>query len=85
MTPEKAPLVDRGHLPTEQGTEFISAFYRLLKGTTLYNRKNVAIDRLTQECLQSINPVVKSEGRLSLKIVRDSFFFNKAGTIVEIT
>ena len=76
LTPEKAPLVDRGHLPTEQGTGFISAFYRLLKGTTLYNRKNVAIDRLTQECLQNINPVVKSEGRLSLKIVRDSFFFN---------
>ena len=76
MIPEKAPPIDRGHLPTEQGTEFISAFYRLLKGTTLYNRKNVVIDRLTQECLQSINPVVKSEGRLSLKIVRDNFFFN---------
>ena len=76
MIPEKTPSIDHGHLPTELGTEFVSAFYRLLKGTTLYNRKNLVIDRLTQECLQSINPVIKSEGRLSLKIVRENFFFN---------
>ena len=76
MIPEKTPSIDHGHLPTELGTEFVSAFYRLLKGTTLYNRKNLVIDRLTQECLQSINPVVKSEGRLSLKIVRENFFLN---------
>jgi hypothetical protein len=48
----------------------------LLRGSVLYNRKNLLIDRLTQECLQSINPVIKSEGSLSLKIVRDHFFFN---------
>ncbi len=76
LIPEKTPPIDHGHLPTELGTEFVSAFYRLLKGTTLYNRKNLLIDRLTQECLQSINHVVKSEGHLSLKIVRDNFFFN---------
>jgi HD-GYP domain-containing protein (c-di-GMP phosphodiesterase class II) len=76
LTPEKTPSIDRGHLPTELGTEFISAFYRFLKGTTLYNRKNLVIDRLTQECLQIINPVIKSEGHLSLKVVRDNFFFN---------
>jgi len=76
LIPEKTPPIDHRHLPTELGTEFVSAFYRLLKGTTLYNRKNLLIDRLTQECLQSINTVVKSEGHLSLKIVRDNFFFN---------
>jgi len=74
--PEKAPAVDHEHLPTQQGTEFIMAFYRLLKGTTLYNRNNVIIDRLTQECLQVINNIMKSEGRLFLKIVRDNLFFN---------
>jgi putative nucleotidyltransferase with HDIG domain len=75
---EKSPSIDidHGHLPTQLGTEFISAFYRLLRGTTLYNRKNLNIDRLTQECLKTINPVVKSEGRLAIKIVRDIFFFN---------
>jgi putative nucleotidyltransferase with HDIG domain len=74
--PEKVPSVDHEHLPTQMGTEFIMAFYRLLKGTTLYNRNNIVIDRLTQECLQVINNIMKSEGRLSLKIVRDNLFFN---------
>jgi putative nucleotidyltransferase with HDIG domain len=81
---EKTSSIDRGHLPTELGTEFVSAFYRLLRGTTLYNRKNLLIDRLTQECLQVINTVVKSEGRLSLKIVRDNFFFNNVMIQVKV-
>jgi len=74
--PEKAPSVEHGHLPTKLGTEFILAFYRLLKGTTLYNRNNIIIDRLTQECLQVINHIIKSEGRLFLRIIRDNLFFN---------
>ena len=73
---EKGTSVEHGHLPTKLGTEFIMAFYRLLRGTTLYNRNNIIIDRLTQECLGVINQIVKSEGRLFLKIVRDNFFFN---------
>ena len=67
-----------GHLPTQRGTEFIVTFYPLLKGATLYHRKNALIDRLTQECLQVINKFVNSEGYLSLRIVRDNFFFNHA-------
>ena len=74
--PERIPSRDLGHLPTQQGTEFIVAFYRLFKGATLYNRKNFTIDRLAQECLQVINKLVNSEGHFSLKIVRDNFFFN---------
>ena len=58
------------------GMEFIIRFYRLLKGASLYDRKNFIIDRLTQECLQIILTVIKSEGHLFLKIVRDNFFFN---------
>jgi putative nucleotidyltransferase with HDIG domain len=68
--------VDHEHLPIKLGTEFITKFYRLLKGTTIYDRKNVLIDRLTQECLQVINGILQSEGNLFLKIVRDNFFFN---------
>ncbi len=74
--PSPLPPVDHGPLPRELGTEFVSAFYRLFRGTTLYNRINLNIDRLTQDCLQIINSVVKSEGHLSLKIVRDTLFFN---------
>jgi putative nucleotidyltransferase with HDIG domain len=76
LIPEKVQSLDEGHLPTKLGTEFISVFYRFLRGTTLYNRKNLVIERLTQECLQVISSVLKSEGRLSLKVIRDSFFFN---------
>jgi len=82
MADEK-PVLDHEHLPTALGTEFITKFYRLFKGTTLYDRKNVIIDRLTQECLEEINRVIRSEGSLLLKIVRDNFFFNHVRIIVK--
>ena len=74
--PEEKATVDHEHLPTRLGTEFIVRFSRLLKATVLYDRKNVIIDRLAQECLQVINSIVQSEGNLFIKIVRDNFFFN---------
>ena len=74
--PEEKATVDHEHLPTRLGTEFITRFSRLLKATALYDRKNVIIDRLAQECLQVINSIVQSEGNLFIKIVRDNFFFN---------
>ena len=81
--PEEKPTLDHEHLPTKLGTDFIAKFYRLLKGTTIYDRKNVIIDRLTQECLQVINSIIQSEGHLFLKIVRDNFFFNNIRVIVK--
>jgi putative nucleotidyltransferase with HDIG domain len=80
--PDEKPTLDHEHLPTKLGTEFITKFYRLLKGTTLYDRKNVIIDRFTQECLQVVNGIIRSEGNLLLKIVRDNFFFNNTRIIV---
>jgi HD-GYP domain-containing protein (c-di-GMP phosphodiesterase class II) len=82
MSEEKSPL-DHEHLPTKLGTEFVIKFYRLLKGATIYDRKNVLIDRLTQECLQVVNNTLQSEGNLFLKIVRDNFFFNNIRIIVK--
>lgn len=81
--PEEKPTLDHEHLPTRLGTDFVAKFYRLLKGTTIYDRKNVIIDRLTQECLQVINRIIESEGHLFLKIVRDNFFFNNIRIIVK--
>jgi HD-GYP domain-containing protein (c-di-GMP phosphodiesterase class II) len=80
--PKEKPNLDHEHRPTKLGTEFITKFYRLLKGTTIYDQKNVIIDRLTQECVQVINGIVRSEGNLFLKIVRDNFFFNNTRIIV---
>ena len=81
--PEEKPTLDHEHLPTKLGTDFVAKFYRLLKGTTIYDRKNVNIDRLTQECLQVIHSIIQSEGHLFLKIVRDNFFFNNIRIIVK--
>ena len=72
---EKVPS-DREHFPTQMGIEFIIRFYRLFKGSTIYDRKNFIIDRLAQDCLQIIRDILKSERTLLLKIVRDNFFFN---------
>src|SRR4030065_685743 len=81
--PEEKPTLDHEHLPTKLGTDVVAKFYRLLKGTTIYDRKNVNIDRLTQECLQVIHSIIQSEGHLFLKIVRDNFFFNNIRIIVK--
>ena len=67
---------DNEQLQAKLAVEFITRFYRLLKGTTLYDQKNIIIDRLAQECLEMINPILSSEGHLFLKVVRDNFFFN---------
>jgi putative nucleotidyltransferase with HDIG domain len=79
--PDEKPILDHEHLPTKLGTEFITTFYRLLKGTTLYDRKSFVIDRLTRECLQVVNGIIQWEGNLLLKIVRDYFFFNNTRII----
>ena len=83
MIPEKKLPYDQEHLPTKFGTEVVMRFYRLLKGTSLYEKKNVVIDRLTRECLPVINAIIQSEGSLGFKIVRDSFFFNN--TKIQVT
>ncbi len=67
---------DREDLHTELGVEFVTKFNRLFKGTLIYDRKNVFVDRLNEECLEIINKIVKSEGTLVFKIVRNNFFFN---------
>jgi putative nucleotidyltransferase with HDIG domain len=83
LIPEKKLPYDQEHLPTKLGTEFVMRFYRLLKGTSLYVKKNVVIDRLTRECLPAINDIIQAEDYLDFKIVRDNFFFNN--TKIQVT
>lgn len=59
-----------------EGGEVLLKLYRLLKGASLYDRNNTLIERLTNDCLQVINPVIQSEGLLLLRLVRDGFFLN---------
>ena len=76
MIAEKQPSSREGSIPDSLRTEFILGLYRLFKGTTLYNRNNAIIDRLTQACVETIQNILRSEGRLSLKIIEDSLYFN---------
>lgn len=76
MTPEKQASLTSAHSANTLGTEFIMKVHRLFKGTTLYDRKNVNIDHLTQDCLSVIKAIFGLEDRLSVKIVRDNLFFN---------
>jgi putative nucleotidyltransferase with HDIG domain len=73
---EAQPFFDHEQVPATLGTEFVLRFYRLLRGAIIYDQNNDLIDRLTQDCLQAINPFIKSEGHLWLKIIQDNFFFN---------
>jgi len=79
---EQKSTDDHEHLPTKLGTEFITRFSRLLRGVAIYDQKNVNIDRLTHECAQAINGIIRTHGNLFLKIVRDNFFFNNTRIIV---
>jgi len=70
------PYIDDEHVPEILGAEFVLWCYRLLKGVSIYDRNNINIRRLAQECLQAINPFIRAEGNLSLKIVKQNLFFN---------
>ncbi len=63
-------------LASKRGMEFIIRFYRLLKGAMVYDRNNIVIEQYAQDCLQIINPIIRSEGHLFFKIVRDNAYFN---------
>jgi len=73
--PEK-PLTAQEDLSTRMGTEFVTRFYRLLKGTLIYDRNNVVMDQYAQEFVGAINPIIQSEAHLFFKVVRDNYYFN---------
>jgi putative nucleotidyltransferase with HDIG domain len=73
--PEKQRTTQE-EISSRTGPELIVRLYRLLKGTSIYDRNNVVMDQYAQECLQLLNPVIHSEDQLFLKIVRDAFFLN---------
>jgi len=79
--PDERPVLVHEPLPMKLGTEFITVFYRLFRGTAFYARESVVMNRLTRECLQVVNGIIKGEGNLLLRIVGDHFFFNHTRVI----
>lgn len=71
-----APPSSQESLPARLGAELIIRFYRLLKAASFYDRNNIHIKRLSRDLHQVLADFLQAEGRLTLKIVRDRFFFN---------
>jgi HD-GYP domain-containing protein (c-di-GMP phosphodiesterase class II) len=59
------------------GNNLITKFHVLMRISQIYDSKNVALHQFIKESLQTINSLIKREGSLSLKIVKDDFFLNE--------
>src|SRR4030043_156483 len=58
------------------GNNLVTKFHVLMRISQIYDSKNVALHQFIQESLQSINALIKREGVLSLKIMKDDLFLN---------
>jgi HD-GYP domain-containing protein (c-di-GMP phosphodiesterase class II) len=58
------------------GNNLVTKFHVLMRISQIYDSKNVALNQFVQESLETINTLIKKEGILSLKIIRDDFFLN---------
>jgi HD-GYP domain-containing protein (c-di-GMP phosphodiesterase class II) len=54
----------------------ITKFHVLMRISQIYDSKNVALHQFVQESLQGINNMIKREGTLSVKIVKDDVVLN---------
>jgi len=59
------------------GNNLVTKLHVLMKISQIYDSKNVALHQFIQESLQAINSLIKREGSLSLKIVKDDLFLNE--------
>src|SRR4030042_5920572 len=59
------------------GNNLVTKFHVLMRISQIYDSKNVAIQQFVQESLETINRLIKREGILSLKIVKDDIFLNE--------
>jgi len=54
----------------------VTKIHVLMRISQIYDSKNVALHQFVQESIQTINTLIKREGTLSLKIMKDDFFLN---------
>jgi HD-GYP domain-containing protein (c-di-GMP phosphodiesterase class II) len=59
------------------GNNLVTKFHVLMRISQIYDSKNVALHQFIKESLQTINTLIKREGSLSLKIVKDDFLLNE--------
>jgi len=58
------------------GNHLIIKFHVLMRISQIYDSKNVALHQFIEESLQTINALIKKEGTLSLRIIKDDIFLN---------
>jgi putative nucleotidyltransferase with HDIG domain len=59
------------------GNNLVTKFHILMRISQIYDSKNVVLHQFIKESLQTINTLIKSEGGLSLKILKDDLFLNE--------
>ncbi len=58
------------------GNNLVTKFHVLMRISQIYDSKNVALNQFINEFLETINTLIKENGVLSLKIIKDEFFLN---------
>jgi HD-GYP domain-containing protein (c-di-GMP phosphodiesterase class II) len=58
------------------GNNLVTKFHVLMRISQIYDSKNVALHQFVKEFLETINTLIKKEGVLSLKIIKDDIFLN---------
>ena len=58
------------------GNNLVTKFHVLMRISQIYDSKNVALNQFINEFLETINTLIKGNGVLSLKIIKDDFFLN---------
>ena len=77
-TPEEALSLDTDEtISSRWGNDLIIKLHILMKVSQIYDQKNVALDQVVQGTLELINHFLKSEGSLSLQVIRDGVFINQ--------
>ena len=59
------------------GNNLVTKIHVLMRISQIYDSKNVALHQFIKESLQTMNTLIKNEGSLSLKILRDDLFLNE--------
>jgi HD-GYP domain-containing protein (c-di-GMP phosphodiesterase class II) len=59
------------------GNNLVTKFHVLMRISQIYDSKNVALNQFINEFLGTVNTLIKENGVLSLKIIRDDFFLNE--------
>jgi len=77
-TPEEALSLDTDETSSSRlGNDLIIKLHILMKVSQIYDQRNVALDQVVQGTLKLINHFLKSEGSLSLQVIRDGIFINQ--------